>query len=39
MQILLPPRKGEKARGWRFYPAGVRKYGLLISNLSGINLS
>ena len=36
-QIRLPPKKGAKLIGWRFLPSGVRKNGLLGSNLSGMN--
>jgi len=37
--ILFPPKNGPKLIGCLFFPAGVRKKGLLGSNLSGIKLS
>ena len=38
-QIRLPPIKGLKANGLRFWPSGLRKYGDYGSNLSGIYFS
>ena len=36
--MRIPPKKGLKAKGFLFVPEGVKKYSLLGSNRSGINL-
>ena len=39
MQILLPPKNGQKEKGFLILPSGVRNIGELGLNLSGSNLS